>query len=324
MTKPRLLITRRLPESVERRARACYEVRQHDGDRIYSPDELLALAAGMDAVLCSPGDPFGADTIARLASSVRVIATFSVGTDHIDLAAAEQRGIVIGNTPDVLSVATAEVTMLLMLMAARRAGEGERLVRAGGWTGWAPTQLVGTEISGLRLGIVGMGRIGREVARMARGFAMEVHYHNRTRLAPAIEWGAFYHADADSLLSVSDVLSLNAPATAATRDWLSAERIERLPLGAIVVNAARGSLVDDAALIAALKDGRVAAAGLDVYTREPGIHPGYFELENVALLPHLGSATAKARQAMGFLALDHIDRVLWDLNAPAPDVSVTM
>lgn len=318
MTKPRLLITRRLPASVERRARACYEVRQHDGDRIYSPDELVSLAADMDAVLCSPGDPFGADTIARLPSSVRVIATFSVGTDHIDLAAAEQRGIVIGNTPDVLSVATAEVTILLMLMAARRAGEGERLVRAERWTGWAPTQLVGIEISGLRLGIVGMGRIGREVARMARGFAMEVHYHNRTRLAPEIEGGAIYHADTDTLLCVSDVLSLNAPATAATRNWLSPERIERLPLGAIVVNAARGSLVDDAALIAALKDGRIAAAGLDVYTHEPGIHPGYAELENVVLLPHLGSATAKARQAMGFLSLDHIDRVLREDNAPMP------
>ncbi len=214
------------------------------------------------------------------------------------------------NTPDVLSVATAELAMMLILMAARRAGEGERLVRAGHWTGWAPTQLLGTEVSGRRLGIFGMGRIGRELARIARGFEMEIHYRNRTPLPPELEAGAIYHEDDASFLAASEVLSLNAPGGEGTRFWLNAERIAQLPRGAIVVNAARGSLVDDAALIAALRTGHLAAAGLDVYNDEPRLHPGYLALENVVLLPHLGSATTKTRDAMGHLALDGIAAVL--------------
>jgi len=214
------------------------------------------------------------------------------------------------NTPDVLTEATAELSMLLILAAARRAGEGERIVRAKAWTGWAPTQLMGSQVSGKRLGIFGMGRIGQSLARIARGFAMEVHYRNRSRLSADLEQGAVYHDNDDSFLAMSQVLALNAPGGAATRHWLNAERIAKLPRGAIVTNAARGTLVDDAALIAALRSGHVAYAGLDVFEGEPALNPDYLTLENAVLLPHLGSATTETRDAMGHLALDGIDAVL--------------
>jgi len=310
MPKPVLLITRRLPPAVEARARRDYEVRQNSDDRLLSADEILRNAEGADAILCAPGDRLDADLIARLPQSVKVIATFSVGFDHIDIAAARARGIPVCHTPDVLSVATAELAMLLILAAARRAGEGERLVRSGQWTGWAPTQLLGTQVSGKRLGIFGMGRIGRELARIARGFQMEVHYRDVAPLPEALAQDAIYHASDESFLPLCQFLSLHAPGGEATRKWLNAERIARLPRGAVVVNAARGSLIDDAALIAALKTGQVAAAGLDVYEGEPNLNPGYRTLENVFLLPHLGSATVETRDAMGFLALDGIDAVL--------------
>jgi lactate dehydrogenase-like 2-hydroxyacid dehydrogenase len=197
-----------------------------------------------------------------------------------------------------------------MLAAARRAGEGERLIRAGRWSGWAPTQLLGTGIAGRRVGIFGLGRIGREVARMARGLGMTVHYHDIARVPPELEQDAVYHPSDASFLPVCDVLTLHAPGGGGTRAWLDAARIARLPRGAVVVNAARGSLIDDVALIAALRSGQVAAAGLDVFNDEPNLHPDYIGLENVVLLPHLGSATKETRDAMGFLALDGIDAVL--------------
>ncbi|MFG1421659.1 2-hydroxyacid dehydrogenase [Roseixanthobacter liquoris] len=310
MTKPVLLVTRRLPAAVEARARRDYEARLNAGDDKRSPQDIVRLASGCDAILCCPADRLDAACIAALPRSVRVIGTFSVGYDHVDVAAATARGIAVCNTPDVLSTATAEISLLLMLAAARRAGEGERLVRAGAWTGWAPTQLVGTQVSGRRLGIFGMGRIGREFARMAAAFGMQVHYRSRTRLPPELEDGAIYHAEDASFLPACDVLSLNAPGGAQTRHWLNAARIALLPPGAGVVNAARGTLIDDDALIAALKSGRVAFAGLDVYAEEPAVDPRYLELENVVLLPHLGSATAETREAMGFKALDGIDALL--------------
>lgn len=310
--KPALVVTRRLPPAVETRASREYDARLNADDTPLSGAEIAARAGSVRAaaVLCCPADRLDAAAVAALPDSVRVIGTFSVGYDHVDVAAAEARGIRVVNTPDVLSVATAELTMLLVLAAARRAGEGERLVRAGRWTGWAPTQLIGTQVSGRRLGIFGMGRIGRELARMAAGFGMAVHYRNRSRLPPELETGAVFHETDESFLAACDVLSLNAPGGEATRHWLNAARIALLPHGAIVANAARGTLVDDAALIAALRSGRVAAAGLDVYDGEPRVHPGYLELENVVLLPHLGSATRETRDAMGMLALDGIDAVL--------------
>jgi lactate dehydrogenase-like 2-hydroxyacid dehydrogenase len=308
--RSKLVVTRRLPEAVEARCRDSFDAVFNEGDVVYGADELLRLAEGADAILCAPGDKLDAALIERLPASVKIVGTFSVGYDHVDAKALRARGIGLCNTPDVLSLATAEITLLLILAAARRAGESERILRAGQWTGWAPTQLIGTQISGRRIGIYGMGRIGREVAAMARGFSMQVHYRNRSRLAPELEAGAIFHDADESLLAVSDVLSLNAPSTPDTYRWLNAARIEQLPEGAIVVNAARGTLVDDEALIAALTSGRIAAAGLDVYDGEPKVHPGYLALENVVLLPHLGSATTTARNAMGFLALDGIDAVL--------------
>jgi glyoxylate reductase len=310
MAKPVLLITRRLPAAIEARAARDYDVRINETDTPVSAADLLRLAEGADAVLCCPAEKLDAASIAALPASVRVLGTFSVGYDHIDIAATKARSLPVVNTPDVLSVATAECAMLLILAAARRAGEGERLVRSGNWTGWAPTQLVGTLVSGRRLGIFGMGRIGRELARIAAAFGMEVHYHDIARLPPELEQGAVFHAEDAGFLAVCDVLSLNAPGGAGTHHWLNAARIAQLPKGAVVANAARGTLVDDAALIAALRSGQVGFAGLDVYEGEPKLNPGYLALQNVVLLPHLGSATAETREAMGNLVLDGIDAVL--------------
>ena len=310
MTKPILLVTRRLPPAIEARAARDYDARLSPDDAKVTGADILARAEGASAILCCPAERLDAETIGKLPASVKVLGTFSVGFDHIDLAAARARSLPVVNTPDVLSIATAECAMLLILAAARRAGEGERHVRTRGWSGWAPTQLMGTLVSGRRLGIFGMGRIGRELARMAGGFAMKVHYRDQVRLPPELERGAIFHDDDDSFLAACDVLSLNAPGGEGTRHWLNAERIGKLPKGAIVANAARGTLIDDAALIAALKSGHVAAAGLDVYNDEPKLDSGYFELENVVLLPHLGSATIETRDAMGHIVLDGIDAVL--------------
>src|SRR3954449_5549043 len=268
-----LLVTRRLPASIEALAARAFEVRLTPSD--VPIGDLTARAQGVDAVLCCPGDMLDAKAIAALPACVKVIGTFSVGFDHIDVVAATARGIKVCNTPDVLSVATAECAMLLLLAAARRAGEGERLVRSGKWAGWAPTQLLGTQVSDRRLGILGMGRIGREIARMARGFEMEIHYRDMARLPPDLEQGATYHDDDDDFLPLCQFLSLNAPGGEGTRHWLNADRIARLPAGAVVVNAARGTLVDDDALVAALRSGHIAAAGLDVYNGEPQLNPAY-------------------------------------------------
>jgi lactate dehydrogenase-like 2-hydroxyacid dehydrogenase len=316
MAKPTLLVTRRLPPAVEARAARDYDAKLNPEDTPRSGDDIIRLAQGADAVLCCPAERLDAATIAAVPASVRVLATFSVGYDHIDLDAARARGLAVCNTPDVLSITTAETAMLLILAAARRAGEAERMVRAGRWTGWAPTQLLGAKVSGARLGIFGMGRIGRELARMARGFDMQIHYRDVTRLPPELEAGAKYHDNDDTFLPICDVLSLNAPGGASTQKWLNSQRIGKLPKGAVVVNAARGILVDDEALVAALKTGQVAFAGLDVYDGEPNIYPGYFTLENVVLLPHIGSATKETRDAMGFLALDGIDAILAGKTPP--------
>ncbi|MFL5253588.1 MAG: 2-hydroxyacid dehydrogenase [Rhodopila sp.] len=314
MPKPVLLVTRRLPAAIEAQAAQEYDARLTSSELVM-PD-LLAQSQGADAILCCPGDKLDGATMAALPQSVKVIGTFSVGYDHIDLGAAKARGIKVCNTPDVLSVATAECAMLLLLAAARRAGEGERLIRSGKWDGWAPTQLLGTQVSGRRLGIFGMGRIGRELARMARGFGMEIHYRDMARLPPELEQDATFHDNDDSFLPLCQTISLNAPGDDGTRHWLNAERITKLPRGVVVVNAARGSLVDDNALIAALRSGHIAAAGLDVYNNEPKLHPDYRTLENVVLLPHLGSATVETRDAMGRVVLAGIGSVLAG-NTPA-------
>lgn len=305
-----LLITREIPPSVAARAAREHEVRQIAMQGLFNPALVLENITGVNAILCTPADRFDGALIGQLPSAVKVIATYSVGLEHIDLAAAAERKIAICNTPDVLSTATAELALTLMLMAARRASEGERLLRAGQWQGLSPTFHLGRGVAGKALGILGLGRIGRELAAMARGLNMTIHYRNRTKLPPALEAGAIYHDNDADFLGAIDFLSINAPGGEATFHWLNAARIALLKPGAIVVNTGRGSAVDDEALIAALRSGRVLAAGLDVFNNEPRIHPGYLELENAVLLPHIGSATVEARDAMGFLALDGIARAL--------------
>ena len=307
--KPVVVVGRRLPEAVEARLARDYAPKLNPEDRLYTADELVALSADADAILPCHSEHLSAEVIARLPASLRVIANFSVGVDHVDLAAAKARGIVVTNTPDVLSDATAEIAMLCMLGAARRASEGERLVRAGRWTTWSPAFMVGTQVTGKRFGLVGMGRVGLVTARRARGFEMEIHYHNRRRLDPALEAGAVYHESLEDLLPHCDVVSLHCPATPQTADLMNAERLALLPEGAILVNTARGAILDEGALLAALRSGRLAAAGLDVYKNEPHIDPAFFALENAFLLPHVGSATRETRDAMGFRALENLDAV---------------
>jgi lactate dehydrogenase-like 2-hydroxyacid dehydrogenase len=303
----RILVARALPPNVHARVVADYDATTNPTDQVFSREQLLAKAAGHEGMLVTSSERLDAALIAALPAELRIIATFTVGYEHIDVAAASARGIVVTNTPDVLSDATAEIALLCLLGAARRASEGQRLIARRAWQRMSTTLLLGTQLSGKRLGIYGMGRIGRAVAQRARGFDLEVHYCNRTRLAPELEQGAHYHRDPSALLAVSDFLSLNAPSTPETRGFLNAERVALLPRGAIVVNTARGDMIDDDALLAALRSGQVAAAGLDVFAGEPKHHPGYLELENVFLLPHLGSATRETRDAMGFLCLDNLD-----------------
>jgi lactate dehydrogenase-like 2-hydroxyacid dehydrogenase len=305
-----LLITREMPPEVLARAKREHEVRELRLTGRFEPHHVLDNIAGINAILCIPADKFDAALINALPDAVKVIGTFSVGLEHIDLEAAAARGIKICHTPDVLTTATAELSLTLMLMAARRAGEGERILRAGQWPGLAPTFHLGRGVGGKVLGIFGMGRIGRALAQMARGLGMQIHYRNRQRLPPELEQGALYHEDDTGFLAALDFLSINAPGGKDTHHWLNAERISRLKPGAIIVNTGRGTTIDDDALIAALRSGHLAAAGLDVFANEPEVPPGYLALENVVLLPHIGSATIEARNAMGFLALDGIKAAL--------------
>ncbi len=314
--RPVVLVTRRLPEAVEARLQRDYRAVLNGADELYDPATLPRRCEGADAVLPCPTDRLDAAVIAALPASIRAIATFSVGYDHIDLAAAKARGIIVTNTPDVLTAATADIAMLLILAAARGAHSAEALLRTGGWQAWAPTGQLGLEVTGKRLGIFGMGRIGRAVAKRSRGFDMAVHYTDTVPVAEEDAAGAVYHASAEAMLPHCDILSLHCPLTPETRRFLNAERIALLPERAVVVNTARGGIVDDEALIAALKSGRLAAAGLDVYDGEPKFHQGYLALENAVLLPHIGSATVETRNAMGFTALDNLDAVFAGREPP--------
>ena len=305
--KPVVLVTRKLPRAVEDRLQESFGAMLNPDDRLYDSEELLRLAEDADAILPCHTEKFDARTIARLPSRVRAIANFSVGVDHVDLDAAREKGVIVTNTPDVLSDATAEIAMLLMLGAARRASEGERIMRQQLWKDWSPAFMVGRQITGKRLGILGMGRVGQVVAARARGFDMTIHYHNRRPLDAEQAAGAEYHDSVEGLLAAIDVLSVHCPATDDTRDLLNRERLALLHRDAVIVNTSRGAVVDDDALVAALESGGIAAAGLDVYNGEPdAIHPRYRELGNVFLLPHIGSATVETRDAMGFRAIDNL------------------
>jgi len=316
-SKPRLLITRKLPAAVEARAARDYDAVANPDDVQIGAEDLLRRCEGMDAVMCCSSEKFDAGVIARLPDSLKMVATYSVGYDHIDLDAARTRGLVVSNTPGVLTDATADVTMLCILGAARQAHEAASVLRAGRWARWEATAMLGVDLRGKRLGILGMGRIGQTVARRARAFDMEIHYHNRSRLPADRELGATYHESPEAMLPEIDILSLNCPLSPQTHHFLDDRRIGLLRDGAIVVNTSRGPVVNDTALIAALRSGKVRAAGLDVFEGEPTINPAYLDLPNAFLLPHIGSATVETRNAMGFKCLDNLDA--WFSGQEPPD-----
>jgi len=314
--KKRLLITRRLPSAVEERAHRDYEVVLNEDDHQMTAAEIAEKARDVDAVMITITDKMPKDAINALPEHIKILSTFSIGFDHIDLDAAKSRGIKVGNAPHGVTVATAEIAMLLLLGSARRASEGERMIRTRSWPGWAPLQLVGRRLDNKKLGIFGFGKIGRALAQRARGFDMEIHYHDIARASPELEQGAIYHDTLDSLLAVSEFFSINAPSTPETRYFFNKAAIEKMPHGAIVVNTARGDLVNDEDLIAALKSGRLGYAGLDVFAGEPKINEGYYDLPNTFLFPHLGSAAIEARNQMGFEALDNIDAAFAGKDMP--------
>jgi glyoxylate reductase len=305
--KPRIVVTRKLPAPVEARIAHLFDATFNGADTVLASDDLIARAEDAEGLLVTPTDKLNADVIARLPASVRIVATFSVGHDHIAMPAALKRGLTVTNTPDVLTDATADIAMLLVLGAARGASWGERMVREKRWGLWSPTHPLGLDVTGKRLGILGMGRIGQAVAKRARGFDMAIHYHNRSRLTPDLEQGAVFHTRFHAMLPHCDFLSINCASTPETRGSINAEAIALLPDGAIVVNSARGDIVDDDALIAALQSGKLAAAGLDVFRGEPDIDARFRELDNAFLLPHLGSATMETRIAMGMRAVDNLE-----------------
>jgi lactate dehydrogenase-like 2-hydroxyacid dehydrogenase len=324
MTKAILVVTSRYPKDVEDRIDRDYNARRNPNQFPFSQEKLLSAAEGADAMFITPADRLDSEFFQKVSPAVKIIATYSVGFEHIDLEAAARRKIPIAYTPGVNNEATADIAILLLLGASRRAYEAQALVRTGAWKQPLGTDmLLGWQVGGNVLGILGMGRVGQAVAHRARGFGMKIHYHDRSELPAEIAGDAVYHKDPSDLLRASQFLSLHAPETPQTRHFLNAEAISLLPPGAIVVNTARGGLVVDDDLIAALKSGRVAAAGLDVFEGEPKIHPEYVSLKNTFLLPHIGSATIETRTAMGMLALDNVDAVLNGRAAPTlvPDQS---
>ena len=314
--RPLIALTRRVPAACEQRVEARFALRLGDDDAVFTPEKIIKHAEGAAALIVTPTEQFTPAVIAALPASVKIISCVSVGFEHVDLPAARARGLRVAHTPDVLTDATADLTLLLILAATRRAGEGERMVRAGAWTGLRPNLLLGRQITGLRLGIVGMGRIGAAAARRAQAFGMKILYHNRapSDLVP----GAVFVPSLEDLLRQSDVLSLHCPLSAQTKGLLNAARIALLPDGAVVVNTARGGLIEDDALIAALRTGKIYGAGLDVFANEPAIDPRYRTLENVFLLPHIGSGTVETRTAMGMLAIDNAEAVIEGREPPHP------
>ena len=303
---PKILISRRWPAAVEDRLRARYEVTLNDGDAPLTPEQFKAAMGEYDALCPTVSDRITADILALPNPRVRIIGNYGAGFEHIDLDAAKAAGIVVTNTPDVLTDATADLALLLILMATRRAGEGERELRAGQWTGWRPTHLLGQSLAGKTLGLVGYGRIARATAERARAFGMTLAYHSRRRAED--EAGAAYHDTLESLAETADVLSLHTPGGPETRHMVDAALLKRMKPGAVVINTARGSVVNEADLAEALRTGVIAAAGLDVYEREPAVDPALLALSNVVLLPHLGSATIETRTAMGMKVADNLDR----------------
>ena len=302
----KILITRRLLRSCEDKAKELFDANFNLNDELYSQKKLIEMSAGCDGILSALTDKLDAETISQLPDSVKIISNFAVGFGNIDLEAAKKRGIAVTNTPDVLTDATAEIGVLLILGACRRASEGIEKAREGGWV-WSADMLIGKQLTGTRLGILGMGRIGQKIAKIAKSLGMIIHYHNRSKLSEEKEQGATYHDNLNDLMKVSDVLSVCCPASKETINLINKDTLELLPKGAVVTNVARGDIIEDEALIDALERRKVYAVGLDVYKNEPNLKPGYLKHKSAFILPHLGSATKETRTAMANLAIDNID-----------------
>ena len=323
--RTRVVVTRRLPEPVEARMQELFDVRLNLDDHRMAPEEIAAAMAEADVLVPTITDRIDQKLLAHAGPSLRLIANYGAGFDHIDVATALQRGIVVSNTPGVLAEDTADMAMALILATARRMGEGERLVRAGKWTGWSPTSMLGARLQGKRMGIVGMGRIGQALARRARGFGLAIHYHNRKRVHADIEreLEATYWESLDQMLARMDIVSVNCPHTPATFHLLSARRLKLMKPSAIIVNTARGEVIDENAMVRMLKAGELAGAGLDVYEHEPQVNPKLLELDGVVLLPHMGSATLEGRIEMGEKVLINI-KTFADGHKPPDRVLATM
>ncbi|MBZ0324645.1 MAG: D-glycerate dehydrogenase [Alphaproteobacteria bacterium] len=316
--KPVVVVTRKLPDAIETRMMELFDARLNLDDSPMSREDLVDAVATADVLVPTVTDRIDSGILAQAGPKLRLIASLSAGVDHIDLASARQRGITVTNTPDVLTEDTADMTMALILAVARRIVEGERLVRAGEWKGWSPTFLLGHRLWGKRLGIVGMGRIGQALARRARGFGLSIHYHNRNKVHPEVETEleATYWESLDQMLAHMDIISVNCPHTPATYHLLSARRLRLVRRHAYVINTARGEVVDENALARMLRNGELAGAGLDVFEHEPAINPKLVALDNVVLLPHLGSATIEGRIEMGEKVIINIKTFIDGHNPP--------
>ena len=302
----KILITRKLIQSSEEYALKIFSVKLNKEDKLLTKEELISESSNCDGILSSLTEKLDTDVISKLSDKVKIISNFAVGFGNIDIDAAKKRNIVVTNTPDVLTDSTAEIAMLVLLGAARRAKEGIEWVNKKNWK-WSADFLMGKQLTGARLGILGMGRIGRAVADRARSFGMKIHYYNRSRLDKNLEKDATYHKSLESLLSISDFFSINCPATKETKHIINDKTIKYFPDGAVISNSARGDMIDDDAMVKALKSGKIFSLGLDVYNGEPNIHPEYLTLPNVFVLPHLGSSTTKTRTAMADLAISNLE-----------------
>jgi len=304
--KKKILVTRNLLPENEERIKKIFDVKLNKEDKVYSSEEVLNLSKDCDGILCVGGNKFDAAILGKLSNTVKIIANYAVGFNNVEVDVATKKGIVVTNTPEVLTDSTADISILLLLGASRRAYEGRKFAEEQSWV-WSTNFLLGKQMSNRKLGILGMGRIGRAVAKRALGFGMEIHYHNRTKLAAHLEEGAIYHDNIKSLFNNSEFLSINCPATKETTNLVNEQSINYLPDGAVVTNSARGDIIDDTAMIKAMKSGKVFALGLDVYNGEPKINPEYLKLNNLFLLPHLGSATVRTRIDMGDRAIDNLE-----------------
>jgi len=302
----KVLVTTKLLKSNEERISKLWDAKLNLNNETYSNDQLIEMSKDCDGILSSIVDKIDEKVINKLSDKVKIISNFAAGFGNIDIHAASKRNIAVTNTPDVLTDATAEIAMLLILGACRRATEGVKWARNKNWK-WSADFLIGKQLSGTRLGILGMGRIGRAVAKRAKSFDMVIHYHNRSKLSSELEAGAKYHDNIESLFSNSDILSINCPATKETNKIINRKTLQFFPNGAVITNSARGDMIDDGAMVDALKNKKIFALGLDVYNGEPNIHPGYLDLDNVYILPHLGSATKKTRTDMAELAINNIE-----------------